>query len=98
MMRHFESAKRGVTVDECPECGGDWLDPGELRNIRDEFPTEAARTQAAQAYFDEVFGGQLAAEKAKSDEQLAKAHKFANHFRYICPSYYIPGEQQWGAF
>ncbi len=98
MMRHFFSAKRGVTVDECPECGGDWLDPGELRNIRDEYPSEDARRQAALAYFDEVFGGQLAAEKAESDEQLAKAHKFANHFRFICPSYYIPGDQQWGAF
>jgi hypothetical protein len=72
--------------------------PRGLRTIRDEFPTEEARTQAAQTYFDEVFGGQLAAEKAESAEQLAKAHKFANHFRIICPSYYIPGEQKWGAF
>jgi len=76
MMRHFFRAKRGATVDECPACGGDWLDSGELRTIRDDFPTE----------------------EAESTEQLAKAHKFANHFRIICPSYYIPGEQKWGAF
>ncbi len=98
MMRHFFSARRAVTVDECPECGGYWLDVGELRQIRDEFPDEAARRAAADQYFDEVFGGQLAAEKARSDEQLARAHRFANMFRFICPSHYIPGNQQWGAF
>src|SRR5438132_11441332 len=27
MMRHFESPRRTVTMDECPECGGTWLDP-----------------------------------------------------------------------
>jgi uncharacterized protein len=98
MERHFFSVKHAVTVDECPECTGVWLDAGELRAIRDEFPDEAARRRAADAYFDEVFGGQLAAEHAESEEKLAKAHKFANVFRFICPSYYIPGEQKWGAF
>ena len=98
MMRHFFSAKRGVTVDECPECGGVWLDIGELRQIRDEYPSEEARRQAADAYFNEAFGGQLAAAKAETDEQLARAHKFANALRFICPSYYIPGKQGWGAF
>lgn len=28
-----ERAERGVTVDECPECGGLWLDKGELEHI-----------------------------------------------------------------
>ena len=97
MMRHFESVKRGVTVDECPECGGDWLDPGELRNVRDEFPTEEARAQAAQAYFDEVFGGQLAAEKAKSDEQLAKAHKVRQPLPLHLPELLHPRASSSGA-
>ena len=46
LKRHFFSAKRRVEVDECPNCGGYWLDAGELAAIRDE-KTEAATTAAA---------------------------------------------------
>ena len=41
--RHFFSAKRRVQVDQCPNCGGYWLDAGELALIR------AEKTQAATA-------------------------------------------------
>ncbi len=34
--RHFFSAKRQVQVDQCPNCGGYWLDAGELAQIRTE--------------------------------------------------------------
>lgn len=34
--RHFFSARRRVQVDECPSCGGYWLDAGELAQIRAE--------------------------------------------------------------
>ena len=98
LKRHFFSVKRDVTVDECPECGGYWLDPGELRTIRSDFATDEERRAAADAYFEETFGGQLHAERVKTEEELARAHKVANMFRFICPSYYIPGEQKWGAF
>ena len=30
MMRHFWSVRREITIDECPECGGIFLDAGEL--------------------------------------------------------------------
>ena len=33
LMRHFFSAKRAVTVDECPTCAGVWLDAGELEMV-----------------------------------------------------------------
>ena len=36
LMKHFMSAKRRVEVDECPNCGGYWLDSGELAQIRQE--------------------------------------------------------------
>jgi len=98
LKRHFWSVKRDVTVDECPECGGYWLDPGELRTIRTDFETDEDRRAAADAYFEETFGGELHAERAETQEKLARAHKVANMFRFICPSYYIPGQQQWGAF
>jgi uncharacterized protein len=46
--RHFFSAKRRVEVDECPGCGGYWLDAGELALIRAEKSQAAAVAQAGQ--------------------------------------------------
>jgi len=40
--RHFFSAKRLVQVDQCPNCGGYWLDAGELAAIRAEKSGEAS--------------------------------------------------------
>src|ERR1051326_4955086 len=45
--RHYFSAKRRVEVDQCPNCGGYWLDAGELAQIRAE-RSETVQTQAAQ--------------------------------------------------
>ncbi len=98
MMQHYFSVKRQVQVDECPSCGGIWLDCGELRQIRIEFKTEADRKQAAEAYFDELFGELLASMGADREARLEKIKKIAHMFRFICPSYYIPGKQSWGAF
>jgi Zn-finger nucleic acid-binding protein len=36
LSRHYFSARRQVQVDECPNCGGYWLDHGELNQIRQE--------------------------------------------------------------
>ena len=52
MMRHFFSVKKEVEVDECPNCAGVWLDPGELGKIRDLFNTEEERHEAAKEYFE----------------------------------------------
>jgi hypothetical protein len=61
MMRHFFSVKKDVEVDECPGCGGFWLDAGELGKIRGLFNTEEERRKAAKEYFSKVFGGELSA-------------------------------------
>lgn len=98
MMRHFFSVKKQVELDECAACGGIWLDNGELKEIRSLFETEEERNQAAREYLDEVFGEQLAQMRKESQEKLEKARAIARIFRFICPSYYIPGDQDWGAF
>ena len=98
MMRHFSSVKRQVTVDECPSCGGYWLDADELATIRSEFETEEERDRAAAQYFSELFDSELAAAHAETMQDLATARKVAHVLRFICPSYYIPGKQEWGAF
>jgi len=43
LKKHFFSAQRRIEVDECPSCGGYWLDSGELSQIRQE------KEQTAQA-------------------------------------------------
>ncbi len=98
MMRHFFSVKKDVEVDECPGCGGFWLDAGELGKIRSLFNTEEERQKAAEEYFSEVFGGELSAMETEDQAKLNKVLKISNMFRFICPSYYIPGKQDWGAF
>ena len=98
MLKHFMSVKKEVEVDECPTCGGVWLDYGELGQIRKQYATEEERKQAAQAYFSELFDDKLTAMCAENEAKLEKAKKFARMFRFICPSYYIPGKQVWGAF
>lgn len=98
MMRHYSSAKRQVVVDDCPNCGGVWLDEGELAAIRGEFASEAERTQRNEAYLDEALSGHVRELSAESSAQLERAQRFARMFRYLCPSYYVPGKQDWGAF
>jgi Zn-finger nucleic acid-binding protein len=98
MMRHFFSVKQEVEVDECPSCAGFWLDAGELARIRNQFENEEEKKKAALEYFEEIFGKELSSMQKESKEKLTKARKIAHIFRFICPTYYIPGKQEWGAF
>lgn len=98
MMRHNFTVKKEIEVDECPGCAGVWLDAGELASVRAQSTTEEERKQAAKDHFAGLFGEQLKAMELKSREDLAKAQKFAKAFRFILPSYYIPGKQKGGAY
>lgn len=98
MMRHFFSVKHEVEVDECPRCGGYWLDHGELGWLRNIYSSEDERRQAADQYFTDIMDVELAEMRKESQEQLEKAQKIAHMFRFLCPSYYIPGKQPWGAY
>lgn len=97
MMRHFFSVKHQVEVDECPACAGIWLDQGELGQIRAEYATEKERTRAAKEHFRDLFGDKLEAMLAESREARRRAERIARVLRFICPSYYLPGKQAWGA-
>ena len=55
LLRHFFSQQRRVQIDTCPNCGGVWLDHGELAVIRRENVTKDDRKAAAQKYFTELF-------------------------------------------
>jgi len=49
LQRHFFSAKRQVEVDQCPNCGGYWLDAGELAKIRAEKSLTSEAQKAARS-------------------------------------------------
>lgn len=98
MFRHFMSVKREVGIDECPGCGGVWLDAGELRRIRNQYENEQERERAANEHFDDVFGDELAQAHEENQRQMAGARQIARILRFICPSHYVPGKQGWGAF
>lgn len=98
MMKHFFSVKREVEVDECGACGGIWLDYGELGQIRSQYATEEERKKAAQVFFSELYNDKLAEMRAEGKAKSEKTRKIAGMFRFLCPSYYIPGKQDWGAF
>jgi hypothetical protein len=98
MMRHHFSVERVVELDECPGCGGVWLDQGELAKIRSLFSSEAEKDDAAKKQFAERFDSALGRMRAESRESRERARRFARLFRFLCPSSYVPGKQGWGAF
>ena len=98
MMRHFASVKRDVEVDECPKCGGFFLDHGELNDLRRQFSTDEERSEAAQAYFADLYDQGLAEMEGEGEERLEKARGISKMFRFLSPSFYLPGKQKWGAY
>lgn len=98
MFKHFFDPKKEFEVDECPACGRIWLDAGELTQIRDQYETEEERRTAARKCFAETFGSQIQSMLKESEEKRKQAGRIAHALRFICPSYYIPGKQDWGAF
>ncbi|MNT72852.1 hypothetical protein D3C72_2114900 [compost metagenome] len=87
-----------MTVDECPNCGGFWLDEGELAAIRNEFASEADKNRQNEAHADEVLKEALSEATAERNDEVERAQRISRMFRFICPSYYVPGKQEWGAF
>jgi len=46
MFKRFFSPREEVEIDECPGCGGIWLDAGELERIRAQYDSREAREAA----------------------------------------------------
>ena len=57
LMRHGYGGCQ-VQVDSCPECGGVWLDSGELAQIRKE-SLQPDKKHVASEYFNRVFQEEL---------------------------------------
>jgi hypothetical protein len=98
LMRHFFSVKQQVEVDECPSCAGYWIDFGELAQIRRQHKSEEERKEVAKEKFDDLVKKELGPMRENSEKRLEKAKSIARVFRFILPSYYLPGDQDWGAY
>ncbi len=98
MTSHFFGPKQAIEIDDCPGCAGVWLDAGELAEIRKKYPTEKEKEKEEAEKFMSVFGAQLEEMSRKSRSEAQSARNFASALRYICPSYYLKGKQEGGAF
>jgi len=85
MVRQLFSAKRQVEIDECPNCGGAWLDYGELGEIRASRAPQQDREKAAGEYLKEVLGPDFAAEPGHG--HLDTRHRMSRVFRFLTPHY-----------
>jgi Zn-finger nucleic acid-binding protein len=95
MMKHMWSPEWQVEVDECPDCGGVWLDCGQLSWIRNQWDNEKEWKRAAEDYYRDLFGTWLSPWSSESDEKMWMARRLANMFRFVCPTWCAPKEQQW---
>ncbi len=98
MHRYFFSVEREIEVDECPNCAGVWLDGGELGALRRQFESDEARDEAAAEAYRERFGEQLEEMREDSRDDVERARAFAHTMRFVLPSRWIPGDQDWGAY
>ena len=87
MMQFFYSPQRKVRVDHCPNCAGHWLDAGELRTVRNLYPSEAERN----AHLNEIIDGMFGEELAEVEERRAKAEDrksvMRKMFSFLMPGY-----------
>lgn len=88
MMRHYYSPRRRVEVDECPNCGGFWLDAGELALIREEHKDEQAQQTAVAEYLDAVSASILGPLRSGGAEHTARVRRIEQLFRFTRPIRY----------
>ncbi len=82
MMRHFFSARQRVEVDECPHCGGYWLDAGELALIREEHQGEVEKRLAAEKCLAEAAASLAHSWRSGDGQEAVRARRIAGIFRF----------------
>lgn len=85
MMRHFQSPKRQVAIDDCPECGGIWLDSGELSTIRSLYTSDTERNAHIESIISDTWGGQMEEMRADRERAMERRSTIRNLFGYLAP-------------
>ena len=83
MRRHFYTRFRQVEVDSCPNCGGYWLDCGELGKIRNAAKTAQELKRIAREYANAFVKPELARMRTAGREQAQQAGTLRRLFQFI---------------
>jgi len=83
MMRHFFSARRRTIVDECPNCGGFWLDAGELADVREETQDEKRDLEAKKANLNKLALAAIASELAACEQEIQPETRVAQTLKIM---------------
>ena len=79
MMRRFYSPKHQIEIDECPQCGGVWLDAEELAGIRELFPTQDHRNEVGNEFVKTVMNStEVTAYEHEANQLPDKLNKITN--------------------
>ena len=91
MRPHKYKSSKQVNVDECYQCGGFFLDSGELNVIKDTFMSEQERDQYIQKMLSESPEYQELEDDMERQIQIQKERTKAirNMTKYITISYYM---------
>lgn len=84
----YQSAKE-INVDECYDCGGFFLDSGELTAIKENFLSEEERLAYAQKLIDEI--PEFAKAKADSERINLRTEAINKYTKFLRASYYLAG-------
>lgn len=86
MVKNSTSIKGNIIVDDCYNCGGKFLDYKELDKIREEYPTEEARSKDVENYLKNKMGYEYEEMhahnrlKANSPQKQGILDRFINKF------------------
>lgn len=72
MLRFFYSPTQHVEVDHCPDCGGHWLDVGELAEVRSLYSSPGEREEQMEILIQGTFGTEIAAMENSQDKVLSR--------------------------
>ncbi len=89
MHRHVYQHDKQVAIDECYDCGGFFLDSGELVEIRDNHMSQEEEDAYAQKLIDNDPGYQAGLKDLAKDQLRAAA--IAHFTRFLRVSYYMTG-------
>ena len=90
MHAHKYQSSKEVNVDECYNCGGFFLDSGELTALRETFMSEQEEEAYTQKLLNEIPDFQAAQNDLTKQEQRAEAIR--RYTRFIRLSYYMTGK------
>ena len=72
MMRRYYSPLQQIEIDECPQCGGIWLDAEELGGVRDLFPSKEKREKIGREFVEKVLNSPEVKEHQSESKQLSE--------------------------